>query len=274
MITRWKRSSLHVSAHLGHLNFHPREKSIHNVARQRATATWKATREIRLLASSSLCHFSLPVSSFARTADTNRGAACGWKLQLGIIRLRFSILKARQSRRNASARLDVNGCPRCDIYFIGVSLPSSMMIYNCCPLRCNYYNYRFFVRALGVGSGPSLFAPSLSMRLHPFGHSFLGPLSPLSLSLSLFSWCISLGLPLAFFPPVRLRSSLSPSPFLSVSLLLLLREQRPDLRRLCRRNGFWKLDSRARARATLRKPLSLLSPMCSSIAALAFRARC
>lgn len=50
--------------------------------------------------------------------------------------------------RVRESRLALNDCPRlsCDIYFIGVSLPSSMMIYNCCPVGYNYYNYRFFVR--------------------------------------------------------------------------------------------------------------------------------
>lgn len=30
-------------------------------------------------------------------------------------------------------------------YFIGVSVPSSILIYNCCQVGYNYYNYRFFV---------------------------------------------------------------------------------------------------------------------------------
>lgn len=104
-----------------------------------------------------------------------------------------------------------------------------MMIYNCCSLGCNYYNYRFFVRASrGTGPGPgpdALFAPSLSMRLHPFGPSFLRA------SLFLFFVCFSrshsrfhsvclsvfVGTPVSF--PLCLLSS----------LLLLLREQRPEI---------------------------------------------
>jgi hypothetical protein len=47
-------------------------------------------------------------------------------------------------------------------------------------------------------------------------------------------------------PSAFVTSAVSFSLHLARSLLLLLREQRPDLRRLRRRNGFWKLDSRAR----------------------------
>lgn len=61
-----------------------------------------------------------------------------------------------------------------DIYFIGVSLPSSMMIYNCWSLGCNYYNYRFFV---------GLSHPSVSrtrtgrfFSLHPLSFSGSTPL--------------------------------------------------------------------------------------------------
>lgn len=110
---------------------------------------------------------------------------------------------------HAQRDADVNACSRYDIYFIGVSLPSSMMIYNCCSLGCNYYNYRFFVWALGTGPRPgpgpdALFAPSPSMRLHPFGPPSLGPLVPvpvcaflpLSLSLSI-GLAFSLSIPLA-----------------------------------------------------------------------------
>lgn len=148
----------------------------------------------------------------------------------------FSIGRRTQHRAHPAGaiRPDVNGCPRYDIYFIGVSLPSSMIIYNCCPraLDCNYYNYRFFVRALSEsdpGPGPDVpFVPSLSMQLHPFGPSFLGASVRFSLS---------------FFPSVsRSRFFLL---YLARSLLFLSREQRPDLRRLRCRNGFWKLDSRA-----------------------------
>lgn len=155
---------------------------------------------------------------------------------------------------HAQRDADVNACSRYDIYFIGVSLPSSMMIYNCCSLGCNYYNYRFFVWPLGtgprLGPGPdALFAPSPSMRLHPFGPPSLGPLVPvpvcafLPLSLSLYRS--------RFFPLYPTRS-----------LFFLSREQRPDLRRLRRRNGFWKLDSRdvESSRTAPEKPLSLPSP--------------
>lgn len=123
-----------------------------------------------------------------------------------------------------------------------------MMIYNCCSLGCNYYNYRFFIRALGTGPrlGPdALFAPSPSMRLHPFGPPSLGPLVP--------------------FPSVHFfRShSLHRSRFFPLCptrpLFFLSREQRPDLRRLQRRNGFWKLDSRdvESSRSAPEKPLCL-----------------
>ena len=105
------------------------------------------------------------------------------------------------------------------------------------------------------GPGPDvLFTPSPSIWLHPFGprlwtfrslplYAFL-PLSLASLSLSL-----SRGL--ASFPLYPTRS-----------LFFLSREQRPDLRRLRRRNGFWKLDSRdvQSSHSTSEKPLSLLSP--------------
>lgn len=107
----------------------------------------------------------------------------------GISRVHFSIADAsiaRIRRGPIRVRCDsmYNGCPRYDIYFIDISLPSSMIIYNCCPRApdCNYYNYRFFVRALsesGPGPGPDvLFVPSLSMQLHPFGPSSLGVSCP------------------------------------------------------------------------------------------------
>lgn len=64
-------------------------------------------------------------------------------------------------------RRDLGVCSKLsyDIYFIGVSLPSSMMIYNCCPLNCNYYNYRFFVGLSHPSFEPE---PAASFRSIPF----------------------------------------------------------------------------------------------------------
>lgn len=162
----------------------------------------------------------------------------------GISRVHFSIGRSRRciSQHPAgTGRIRVqrdpmlNGCPRYDIYFIGVSLPSSMIIYNCVRARarsytadCNYNNYRFFVRApLGIGSWPGRPLRSIPLDAAPPLWSFVfRALLPLRLSL-LLSFCLSISL------------------LLARTLLFLSREQRPDLRRLRCRNGFWKLDSRA-----------------------------
>lgn len=84
-----------------------------------------------------------------------------------------------------------------DIYFIGVSLPSSMMIYNCWSLGCNYYNYRFFV---------GLSHPSVSrtrtgrfFSLHPLSFSGSTPLI-LHLLFSFFLLPSSRVSPLLSFP--------------------------------------------------------------------------
>lgn len=105
-----------------------------------------------------------------------------------------------------------------DIYFIGVSLPSSMMIYNCWSLGCNYYNYRFFV---------GLSHPSVSrtrtgrfFSLHPL--SFSGS-TPLILRL-LFS---SFLLPATSRVSPLLSSLLLSIPFFLVFLVSLVsRDQR------------------------------------------------
>lgn len=111
---------------------------------------------------------------------------------------------------HAQRDADVNVCPRYDIYFIGVSLPSSMMIYNCCSLGCNYYNYRFFVRGprnrapAWPGPGPGRPLRSIPLDAAPPLWSFISrvPRPPFPLYASL---------PLSLFPSVSLLSSLSRS---------------------------------------------------------------
>ena len=78
---------------------------------------------------------------------------------------------------------DRNDCSKLsyDIYFIGVSLPSSMMIYNCWPHGCNYYNYRFFV---GLSHPVSRARTGRFFSLHPL---FVPRLHPFDSSLSLLS---------------------------------------------------------------------------------------
>lgn len=151
-----------------------------------------------------------------------------------------------------------------------------MMIYNCCPLGYNYYNYRFFVRILShsfsLGTGPGL------TWLHP----------PQRGSTPLRSVVSSLPFPFVHFSHARPLSlsaapsaSFLPSPSLVLPLLsIYLREQRPDLRLLRCRNGFWKSDSRAESSrscetsvSALVYVLSLLSflPSFSPIDALLYR---
>jgi len=115
--------------------------------------------------SNRLAHFIFFVSFDCRPPNADGNCT-------GINSAHFSIALVREVRPMrppagpaCATRPNVNGCPRYDIYFIGVSLPSSMMIYNCCRLNCNYYNYRFFIResSVSLGTGPdpdALFAPS------------------------------------------------------------------------------------------------------------------
>lgn len=119
----------------------------------------------------------------------------------GISRVHFSIVARGERRRrthpagplHAQRDADVNACPRYDIYFIGVSLPSSMMIYNCCSLGCNYYNYRFFVRGprnrAPAWPGPGRPLRSIPLDAAPPLWSFISrvsrPPSPLCISSAL-----------------------------------------------------------------------------------------
>lgn len=109
-------------------------------------------------------------------------AECRWKLR-GINEYIFQLGGGPHSdpsgrRPDIRLRPALNDCPELsyDIYFIGVSLPSSMMIYNCCRLDYNYYNYRFFVglspgrpstpnRLAAVLLAPSLFVPAPPLRI-------------------------------------------------------------------------------------------------------------
>ena len=116
-------------------------------------------------------------------------------------------------------RPDLNDCPpppelSYDIYFIGVSLPSSMMIYNCWSLGCNYYNYRFF---------DGLSHPSVSrtrtgrfFSLHPLSFS---DSTPLILRLLFSSFLLPSSHSLACLSSPLLFSPLLSSPLLSSPLL-------------------------------------------------------
>lgn len=158
--------------------------------------------------------FFVPLDCHPR-ATRLHAAECRWKLHGNKPSAFFNRRRKHRAHpagaHTCAMRLNVNGCPRYDIYFIDVSLPSSMIIYNCCPRapNCNYYNYIFFVRALsesGPGPGPGPGCPLRSI--------------PLDAAPPLWSF-VSRGLlpfPLHTFLSLSFRLSLDLAPSFSISL--------------------------------------------------------